>query len=149
MEKALLFFLQLVLIMLIVIMMIIILFLLLKTQNYAFLLQLYQQETIKNYQNFFVKDLKDQFIGMNIKQKVIIKIQQTNLDFFLNQILLESIDYLFQFFQIKMLLLKYLKLKDIIYQKELLIIIMSSSMEKTFMTKQLNQISNGMKKLEN
>ena len=35
------------------------------------------------------------FIGMNSKQKVIIKIQQTNLDAFLNQILLESIDYLF------------------------------------------------------
>ena len=29
--------------------------------------QLYQQETIKNYQNFLAKDLKDQFIGMNIK----------------------------------------------------------------------------------
>ena len=39
----------------------------------------------QNYQNFLVKDLEDQFIGMNIKQKVIIKIQQTNLDFFLNQ----------------------------------------------------------------
>ena len=33
-----------------------------------FLFSLYQQETIKNYQNFLVKDLKDQFIGMNIKQ---------------------------------------------------------------------------------
>ena len=33
--------------------------------------------------------MKDQFIGINIKQKPIIKIQQTNLDFFLNQILLE------------------------------------------------------------
>ena len=37
-------------------------------------LQLYQQETIKNYQNFLVKDLKDQFIEINIKQKVRIKI---------------------------------------------------------------------------
>ena len=37
---------------------------------------------IKNYKHFLVKDLKDQFIGMNIKQKVIIKIQQTNLDLF-------------------------------------------------------------------
>ena len=35
------------------------------------------------------------FIWMNSKQKVIVKIQQTNLDAFLNQILLESIDYLF------------------------------------------------------
>ena len=31
--------------------------------------------------------------GVNIKQKVIIKIQQTNLDIFSNQILLESIDF--------------------------------------------------------
>ena len=46
-----------------------ILFLLSKTQNCMFLLQLYQQETIRNYQNFLAKDLKDQFIGMNTKQK--------------------------------------------------------------------------------
>ena len=77
---------------------------------------------------------------MNIKQKLIIEIQQKNLDFSLNQILMESIDYLFYFIQIKMLLLEDSKLKDIIYQKELLIIIMSSSTEKTFMTKQLIQI---------
>ena len=49
----------------------------------------------KNYQNFLVKDLKDQFIGMNIKQKVRIKIQQMNIDIFSSQILLESIDHLF------------------------------------------------------
>ena len=49
----------------------------------------------------------------------------------------------------KMLLLNDLKLKGITYQKELLIIIMSSSMGKTFMTKQLIQIKNDMKKLEN
>ena len=60
-----------------------------------FLLLLYQQETIKNYQNVLAKDFKDQFIGMNIKQKVRIKIQQMNLNIFSNQILLESIDYLF------------------------------------------------------
>ena len=63
---------------------------------------------------------------MNIKQKVIIKIQQTNLDFALNQILLGSIDYLFQFIQIKILLLENSKLKDFIHQKELLIIMSSS-----------------------
>ena len=45
-----------------------------------FLLLLYQQETIKNYQNVLAKDFKDQFIGMNIKQKVKIKIQQMNSD---------------------------------------------------------------------
>ena len=38
----------------------IILFLLSKTQNYMFMLYLFQQETIKNYQNFLAKNLKDQ-----------------------------------------------------------------------------------------
>ena len=33
----------------------------------------------QNYQNFLAKDLKDQLIGMNIKQKVRIKLQ-INLD---------------------------------------------------------------------
>ena len=50
------------------IMLILILFLLLETQNYMFLLPLYQQKIIKNYQNFLTKDLKDQFIRMSIKQ---------------------------------------------------------------------------------
>ena len=62
--------------------MVIILSLLSKTQNYMFLLYLYQQETIKNYQNVLGKDLKDQPIGMNIKQKVRMKIQQISIDFF-------------------------------------------------------------------
>ena len=55
-----------------------------------------------------------------------------NLNIFSNQTLLELIDYLFQFIQMKMMLLKDLKLKDNIYQKRLLKIIMSSSMEKNF-----------------
>ena len=63
-----------------------------------------------------------------------IKIQQTNLDFCLNQILLES---KFVFMQIKMLLLKNLKLRGITNQKDLLIIIMLPSMEKAFMINQL------------
>ena len=74
--------------MLIEIMMTIISFLLLKTQNYLFLYLPYQQKVIKNYQNFLAKDFKDQLIGMNVKQKVIIKIRQMNLDIFSNQILL-------------------------------------------------------------
>ena len=98
-----------------------------------FLLSLYQQETIKNYQNFLAKNLKDGFIGMSIKQKVRINIRQMNIDIFSNQTLLE-------FIQIKISILKDLKLEDITYQKELLIIITSSSMEKAFMTKQLIQI---------
>ena len=46
---------------------------------------LYQQKTIKNYQNLLAKDLKYWFIGMNIKQKVRAKIQQTITDLLLNQ----------------------------------------------------------------
>ena len=55
----------------------------------------YQQERIKNYHNFLAKDLKDQFVGMNIKQKWDKK--QMSIDIFSNQILLESIDYLYYF----------------------------------------------------
>ena len=47
----------------------IILFLYLKTQNYISLSPLYQQKTIKNYQNFLAKDLKDRCIEMNKIQK--------------------------------------------------------------------------------
>ena len=51
---------------------------------------------IRDYQKFLAKDLNDQFIGMNKKkQKGIIYTRQMNLDTFSNQILLESIDYLF------------------------------------------------------
>ena len=86
------------------------------------------------------KNLKDQFIGMSIKQKVRIKIQQMNIDIFSNQTLLQSIDYLFYFIQIKPTMLKDLKLENIIYRKVYSKIIMSSSMEKTFMINQLIQI---------
>ena len=37
--------------------------------------------------------MNDQFIEMNIRQKVRIKIQQMNIDTFLNQILIKLIDY--------------------------------------------------------
>ena len=59
-----------------------------------------------------------------------------NRAIFSNQVLLELIDYLLKFIQIKVPILNNLKLKDFTYQKELLIII-TLSMEKTFMTKQL------------
>ena len=51
----------------------------------------------------------------NLFSKVRIKVQQMNIDIFSNQILLELIDYLLSFIQIKMLMLKYLMLKSIIY----------------------------------
>ena len=39
-----------------------------KIQSHMFLQYFYQPKIIKNYQNFLAKDLKDQFIGMNIKK---------------------------------------------------------------------------------
>ena len=41
-----------------------------------------------NFEHFLVKDLKDQLMGTNIKQKVRIKIKQMNIDTFLYLILL-------------------------------------------------------------
>ena len=64
--------------------------------------------------------MKDQFIGMNIKEKVRRKTQQLDIDILSNQILLDLIDYLFWFMQIKMLVLKDLKLEDIIDQKSII-----------------------------
>ena len=58
-------------------------------------MQLYQQKTIKNYQNFLVNDLKGHFIPMNIKQKARAKIGQMNTDIFSNEILSESINFFF------------------------------------------------------
>ena len=49
----------------------------------------------QNYQNFLLKELKGQVIGMNINQKVIIKLRQMNIDISSNQVLLELIDCLF------------------------------------------------------
>ena len=51
----------------------------------------------QKYQNFLENDLKDQFIGMNVKQKEMIKIWQINLDIFSNQNLLELTDCLIYF----------------------------------------------------
>ena len=110
---------------------------------------MFQQETIKNYQNFIAKDLKGPFVGMKIKQKVIIKIRQTNLNTVSNQIFLESIDHLLQFIETKILLLKDLKLKGITYQNKLLISITSSSLEKTFIINQLILIKKPWKKVKN
>ena len=53
-----------------------------------------------------VNDLKDQYIGINVKQKVTIKKRQMNIFIFLNQILLDSIDCLFYFSQTKIQFLK-------------------------------------------
>ena len=63
------------------------LFFLSKTQSYMSLLSLYKQKTIKKCQNVLAKDLEDQRIGMNIKQKVIVKIRKMNIKIFLNKTL--------------------------------------------------------------
>ena len=63
------------------------LFSLSKTQNCLLLLSLYEQKAIKNYENFLVKDLKDLYIGINIKQNLRMKIQQMSIDIFRNQTL--------------------------------------------------------------
>ena len=67
---------------------------------------LYQPKIIKNYQKFLAKGLNDWCIGLNIKQKVRVKVQQTSTEILLNQILSELIDCLLWFIQTKMVLLK-------------------------------------------
>ena len=91
----------------------------------------------QNCQIFLVNGLIDQCIGMNIKQKVRIKIRGISIDIFSNQTLQEITDCLFCFIQINMTMQKGIKPEDIIYQKVLLKIIMSSSIQKTSMTNQL------------
>ena len=98
-----------------------------KTQDYRFLLSPYQQKTVQNFQNFLAKGLKDQCIAMKIKQKARTKIRKMNIGIFLDQTLCELI-------QIKITMLKGLKFEYIIYQKVLSRIIMSSSMEKAFIS---------------
>ena len=58
-------------------------------QDTKFPSSLCQCKIIKNYQNVILKDQKDQFRGMNIKKKLRIKIQQMNMNIFLDQTLLE------------------------------------------------------------
>ena len=48
---------------------------------------------------------------MNIKQKVKVKIQQINIDILSNQILMELLDCMFQFIQIKITIQKKYKAK--------------------------------------
>ena len=56
------------------------------TQLYAPVVTLSARDNRK-LSDFLVKELKEQFLGMNIKQKVRLKQQQTSLDIFSNQIL--------------------------------------------------------------
>ena len=56
--------------------------------------------------------MKNQFVGMNIKQKMRLKIQQINIDVYSNQILLKSIDCLFYIIQIEMSMFKDLMLEN-------------------------------------
>ena len=79
---------------------------------------------------------------MNIKQRVIIKIRQINIDNFSNQILLFIL-----VIQIKMTMLKDLKLKHIMYQKAQSKII-TSSMEKNFYDQELDSDIKWYKKIQ-
>ena len=100
----------------ILILILIALFSLSKTKNCTSLLSLCQQKTIKNYENFLAKNLKDQWIRMYMEQKARIKIRQINTDTLLDQTLHELTVCLFWFIQIKIPILKDLKLEVIIYQ---------------------------------
>ena len=54
----------------------------------------------QKYQNFLAKDLKDQFIGMNVKQKVKININKCFLKSnFVGVFILFEIDYFFNLFK--------------------------------------------------
>ena len=53
---------------------------------------------------------------MKVKEKVRIKVRLIHIDIFSNQILLESVDYLFYFIHIKMAILKDLMFETNIYQ---------------------------------
>ena len=53
---------------------------------------------------------------MKVRQRVRIKVRLIDIDIFSNQILLESIDYLFYFIHIKMAILKDLTFETNIYQ---------------------------------
>ena len=99
-----------------------------KTKNYTTLLWLYQQKASKNYQNFLAEDLKHEFIRINTKQKVRIKMQKMSIEFPI-QTLKELIDCLCWFIQTKMIVLKELIPKSIIYQKILSRTTTSSVME--------------------
>ena len=91
--KSIVFCLQLVMIILIMIR--IILYLLSKTtKSYVPVVTLSARDNQK-LSKLLSKGFEDQFIGMNIKQNVKIKMQQMSIYIFLNQVFLESIDYLF------------------------------------------------------
>ena len=87
-------------------------------------MSLYQQKLTKNYQMFLAKYLKDQCIGMNIKQKVRIIIREISIDIFTNQTLQDLADNLLWFIQNMMKMPKSIKFEGIItYQKVFLRII--------------------------
>ena len=65
------------------------------TKSYVPVVTLSERDNQKNHQNFLANDLKDQFIGMNIKQTMRMKMRPMIIDIFSNQILFESICYLF------------------------------------------------------
>ena len=87
-----------------------------------------------SFSKLLSKEFGNQFIGMNIKQKSENKNTTNKYRYFLESNFVGvNRFFFFQFIQIKMSILKDLKLEDISYQKDLLIIVTSSPLEKSFM----------------
>ena len=52
-----------------------------------FQLLLYQQKTMRNYQNYQAKDLKEQFIGINITDNEVVEIATANEEKYIRELL--------------------------------------------------------------
>ena len=91
------------------------LFLLSKTQIICPSSHIISKKATKNLQNFLVKDLKDQCIGMKTKSEK--KTWQKSADIITNHTFQELTDYLCWLIQIKLTILKGIKLEGITCQK--------------------------------
>ena len=56
-------------------------------QNFMYQLLLYQQKTMRNYQNYQAKDLKEQFIGINITDNEVVEIATANEEKYIRELL--------------------------------------------------------------
>ena len=94
-----------------------------KGQNYMSLVCLSAKDNQKLSKLFSKGSKVFKFIGMNIKEKVRMKIRQISIDLSSNQHFQELAVYLFWFIQTKLIILKDLMPKSIIYKKAILITI--------------------------
>ena len=56
-------------------------------QNFMYQLLFYQQKTMRNYQNYQAKDLKEQFIGINITDNEVVEIATANEEKYIRELL--------------------------------------------------------------